>query len=972
MRRPRSTALTAIFAVLASTLAFASASVVTAPAQAANINGAWSPVGTSALNGNVYVLAQEATGTGTVYAGGFFTNAGGNASGDYIASLDPSNSSADWQALTPTSLGVGSTYTGVYSIAPVAASDTVFIGGNFNASSSATSHIVSWDGSTTSNFAGLVNGGVETAATNPGDTGVEDIVAIDATTTYLAGYFRDAGNSTADNLVLYRNGAWTGPTGGVTADRPVNGIAYSDATTTAIGGQFTSAPAFPRVATWNCDSTSSACGTTNAVKSVAGDATTTAGFTSGTVAHLTYVQTDLYAGGNFITTNAASPVTVNGLAKWDGTAWGTVGDTSAGVGLGGTNAVVETIATSPGATTNTGYLYIGGSFTSINGVAANNVARLDLATNEWSSLGCGTYNGVSGGAVRGILPQVDSSVIIGGHFTSAGGRADNAYVTRYTPGADNCPTASSGGGSSPTAGTPSAPQNVTTSINADTGALTVTWDAPASDGGSALVQYQASTADGFVQCYTNPSTRSCTFTTADVPDRRKPVSEANAAQPESSWGLNLANQNAKTAYLQNQDYFGNTARVPWANGIFVRARNNVGWGALGWAPSKENQPVFTPGAPTNVVAAPGRNKVTVSWKAPADTGSYAITNYLAQATPSGKVCTTRQSDADMLSCTFDLPATNTRYSFSVQALNSAGWGDKSAASSAVSPYDFGMIEASRPNVLLGLGGTKVEASGAAPGLAGKAVTAAYKVGSQKDWTTQVNAATVNAQGKFSWSKKFGPSLNKQNVTLRFTYGADTVSGTYVLARGGQAGNLSEPRNIKVENVVNKVKVTWDPPKFDGGEKIIGYTMCAKGAGSLCRNVSADGQGVFQNLATGREYTITVAARTAARTGPEATAKQKVSPVEASVRISMRTGQAIKVEAEALGFKAGAKFRLEAAVVVFGRPADTWRWEELQSFTGNGRVKRGFSEDLGAYFDGETIAVRLVTPNGSVYSRVSRP
>ncbi len=378
------------------------------------------------------------------------------------------------------------------------------------------------------------------------------------------------------------------------------------------------------------------------------------------------------------------------------------------------------------------------------------------------------------------------------------------------------------------------------------------------------------------------------------------------------------------------------------------------------------------GAPTNVVATPGRNTVKVSWTAPADAGSNAITNYLAQATPSGRVCVTRPTDADMLSCTFDLPATNTRYTFDVQALNGVGWGTKSAASDAVSPYDFGKVEASRPNVLLGLAGTKVQASGAAPGLAGKSVTAQYKVGPQQDWTTVANAATVDAAGRFSWSKKFGPSLNKQNVTLRFTYGADTMSGTYVLSRGGQAGNLSEPRNIKVENVVNKVKVTWDPPKFDGGEKIIGYTMCAKGAGSLCQNVSADGQGVFQNLATGREYTITVAARTATRTGPEATAKQKVSPVEASVRISMRTGQAIKVEAEALGFKAGAKFRLEAAVVVFGRPADTWRWEELQSFTGNGRVNKGFSEDLGAYFDGETIAVRLVTPNGSVYSRVSRP
>lgn len=378
------------------------------------------------------------------------------------------------------------------------------------------------------------------------------------------------------------------------------------------------------------------------------------------------------------------------------------------------------------------------------------------------------------------------------------------------------------------------------------------------------------------------------------------------------------------------------------------------------------------GAPTNVTAVPSRNQVKVSWQAPADPGSGPITNYLAQATPSGKICITRLSDADMLSCTFDLPATNTKYSFKVQALNNVGWGNFSTESTAVSPYGFGEITASRPNILLGLGGSKVEASGSAPGLAGKAVNAEYKVGSESAWTTQANAATVNAEGKFSWSRKFGPLQNKKNVTVRFTYGSDAVSGSYVLARGSEAGSLTVPRNVKVENVVNRVIVTWDPPKFDGGEKIIGYTMCAKGSGSLCRNVPAEGRGVFQNLATGRDYTITVAARTATRTGPEAAAKQKVSPVEASVQITSRSGEVIKVETRAIGFKSGAKFRLEVAVADLGKPASTWRWDELQSFTSQGNVNRGFAQELGASYQGETITVRLVTPNGPAYSRVSRP
>ena len=378
----------------------------------------------------------------------------------------------------------------------------------------------------------------------------------------------------------------------------------------------------------------------------------------------------------------------------------------------------------------------------------------------------------------------------------------------------------------------------------------------------------------------------------------------------------------------------------------------------------------TAGAPTDVTAVAGTNQVTVSWKAPADAGTFPITNYLAQANPSGRVCITRTSDANMLTCTFNLPATNTKYAFTVQALNGVGWGPKSAASAAVSPYDFRDITASRPNILLGLGGSRVEVSGSAPGLAGKAVNAQYKVGDAKDWTTQANAATVNAQGKFNWSRKFGPRENGKNVSVRFTYGTDLVSGTYVLSRGGEAGNLTAPRNLKIENVVNRVKVTWDAPRFNGGEKIIGYTICANGAGSLCRNVSAEGQGDFQNLATGREYTITVAARTATRTGPAAEAKQKVSPVEASVRIASRDDERIGVTSRVAGFKAGAKFRLEYAVAVPGEPASTWRWVAFPNVIADGNVDRSFllpPADVDAI-----IAVRLVTPSGPVYSRVSRP
>jgi hypothetical protein len=398
MSKPRLTAATTALAVAVSTLTFGAVATVTTTttASAANIDGAWTQVGSTRLNEKVYVLAQEGAGTGTVYAGGFFTNAGGNANADYIASIDASNSSADWQALSTSPLTGGYTYTGVYAIAPVPSSNNVFIGGNFNDSSSTTLRgIALWDGSTTSAFTALTGGGL--AAFTTGDNGVEEIVAIDATTAYVSGYFTNAGGvASADNLALYRGG-WIGPTSTPTSNRSVNALAYVDATTTAMGGYFASGntPNFGHVATWRCATVANGCATANSFLSIAGDATTTYGFSDNTartaaaLANLTgsasATYDGIYAGGNFTTTDATTPVTVNGLARWNSTssAWEAV--PSGGTGLSGTNAVVEVISFSTDKTK----MYIGGNFTGINGVSATNIAEYDFASSTWSSLGCG-------------------------------------------------------------------------------------------------------------------------------------------------------------------------------------------------------------------------------------------------------------------------------------------------------------------------------------------------------------------------------------------------------------------------------------------------------------------------------------------------------------------------------------------------------------------------------------------------------
>jgi hypothetical protein len=122
---------------------------------------------------------------------------------------------------------------------------------------------------------------------------------------------------------------------------------------------------------------------------------------------LTVIGTDLYAGGWFTT---AGGVSVNNIAKWDGTNWDSLGSgTSSGV------AVLAVIGTD---------LYTGGWFGNAGGVSAKNIAKWD-GTN-WSALGSGTNHEVYALAIIG------TKLYAGGYFTTAGGKA-SSYIARWFP-----------------------------------------------------------------------------------------------------------------------------------------------------------------------------------------------------------------------------------------------------------------------------------------------------------------------------------------------------------------------------------------------------------------------------------------------------------------------------------------------------------------------------------------------------------
>ncbi len=89
-------------------------------------------------------------------------------------------------------------------------------------------------------------------------------------------------------------------------------------------------------------------------------------------------------------------------------------------------------------------------------------------------------------------------------------------------------------------------------------------------------------------------------------------------------------------------------------------------------------PVALPGAPTDVVAAPGDSQATITWGSP-QTGGPAQ-SYIVTAAPGGRSCET-----SALSCTVDGLANGTAYTFSVVGINDAGSGPTSQTTTAITP-----------------------------------------------------------------------------------------------------------------------------------------------------------------------------------------------------------------------------------------------------------------------------------------------
>ena len=400
--------------------------------------------------------------------------------------------------------------------------------------------------------------------------------------------------------------------------------------------------------------------------------------------------------------------------------------------------------------------------------------------------------------------------------------------------------ASSGVSNSVTPATvPGAP--VIGTASAGDASATVTWTAPASDGGSPIMNYLISAYVGG---------------TATIA-----VGVGNVTSDTVSGLIN------GTAYT-----------------FTVSAMNAVGFGASSGV-SNSVTPATVPGAPVIGTASAGDASATVTWTAPASDGGSAISGYTVTSTDSttpangGQTCTWTSGP---LTCSVTGLTDGDSYSFTVTATDGVGTGASSGVSNSVTP-------AGVPGVpVIGTasaGDASATVDWTAPASDGGSPITNYDittyVGGTPETTVTVGNVTSDVVSGLTNGTAYTFAVSAINAVGEGLLSSNSNSVT-------PAGVPGAPLIGTASAGDASATVTWTAPPSDGGSSITGYTVTAAdgttpaNGGQTCNWITGPLTCSVTGLTNGDSYSFTVTATNGVGTGASSGVSNSVTPAGASV------------------------------------------------------------------------------------------
>jgi large repetitive protein len=301
----------------------------------------------------------------------------------------------------------------------------------------------------------------------------------------------------------------------------------------------------------------------------------------------------------------------------------------------------------------------------------------------------------------------------------------------------------------------------------------------------------------------------------------------------------------------------------------VSAVNVAGTGASSLMTSSVI-PFTTPGQPTLVAGVFGDTQVSLTWSAPSGNGGSGITNYNVQySTNSGTswILFSRPVSVN-LSTTVTGLVNGVSYIFRVAAVNAAGVGSYSAASTAVTP----MRVATAPSVTaLTAGDEQVTVTWSPPSSNGGSALTSYAV--QYSSNNGSTWSVVELTGSTSTSYEVVGLTN--GTAYVFRVGAVNAVGTGAFSTASSATTPRTTPGIPTSVVTTtgntQVSLVWTAPTDTGGSAITDYAVQFSSNAGTTWSTFADGinpqrAATVTGLLNGTEYVFRIAATNVAGTG----------------------------------------------------------------------------------------------------------
>ena len=398
-----------------------------------------------------------------------------------------------------------------------------------------------------------------------------------------------------------------------------------------------------------------------------------------------------------------------------------------------------------------------------------------------------------------------------------------------------------GGGSwsSPVSAFPAAPPSAPQNLGAASGdgAVTVSWEAPADDGGSPIIGYLVQWEGEL---------------------RRRPGGDWRL--PPGYDGTGLTGDATVDDDVLSHRIAGLTNGLSYL--VRVQALNA---GVAGRRSQIEGQPHTVPGPPTHLVVYTRPGTLLLSWEAPDDDGGADVASYLVQWKGPGEEYSETERQAEVTSPRHQITGltSGAEYTVSVRAVNAAAAGGVVTASKIVSaqPGAPGSAGVTVRNATL-------EVSWAPPGTVGSSPVTEYWVlwgryGSYDSSRCSIRRITVSADGPLRGA--IGPLVNALTYGIRIVAVNNAGPGPPLELTGTPMNVPGRPEGLAAFSVDGGLLVGWDQP-WDGGWPITGYRVQWKGPGQdyseterRAEVTSSTRRYRISGLTNGTRYTVRVAA-----------------------------------------------------------------------------------------------------------------